>query len=322
VISWRSCRLRGAALVTAFVTICCSAPVLAAVPIAVVDAAGRHVTISDGSRIVSIGGAVTEILYALGLDERIVADDLTSTFPAGAARKPRIGYMRALSPEGVLSVNPSLVLAVEGSGPPEAVDVLEKAGVPFVLVPEAHDAESMARKIEFVADAVGEHERGVALADAVRADLATLAAETAAIAPRRRAVFVLAMAGGSPLVAGSGTAAADMFALAGVDNAVAGMSGYKQASDEAAIGEAPDDVVVMDSGGHGMSAASVFALPAFVGTPAARDGRLVTMDGAYLLGFGPRVAHAARDLAAAIYPERSIPPLPQRPWSKDTAPLP
>jgi iron complex transport system substrate-binding protein len=284
-----------------------------------VDAAGRSVTIADSSRIVSIGGAVTEILYALGLGDRIIADDLTSTFPAAAAGKPRIGYMRTLSAEGVLSVNPGVILAVEGSGPPEAIDVLEKAGVPFVLVPEAHDAKSMVRKIEFVADVVGEHARGVALADAVAADLATVTTETAAIAPRRRAVFVLAMSGGSPLVAGGATSADDMFALAGVDNAIAGMSGYKQASDEAAMAAAPDDVVVMSGAGHGMSAAEVFALPAFAGTPAARDSRLITMDGAYLLGFSPRIAHAARDLAAAIYPERNIPPLPERPWTVDTA---
>jgi iron complex transport system substrate-binding protein len=286
-------------------------------PTKVVDAAGRTVTIADTSRIVSIGGAITEILYALDLQDRIVADDLTSTFPADARAKPRIGYMRMLSAEGVLSVNPTLILAMEGAGPPTALDVLEKAAVPFVVVPEAHDAAGMMRKIEFVADAVGEHDRGVALAQAVVADLQTVSSETADIAPRRRAVFVLGMSGGSPLVAGEGTSAADMFRLAGIDNAIAGIAGFKQASDEAALATAPDDIVVMSSGGHSMSAGEVFALPAFVGTPAAQAGRLVTMDGEYLLGFGPRLAHAGRDLAAAIYPERRIPPLPDRPWTKD-----
>src|SRR5215212_9628559 len=65
------------------------------------DASGRTVTIRDASRIVSIGGAITEILYALGLQQRIVAVDSTSVYPPQAVReKPSVGYMRRLSPEG------------------------------------------------------------------------------------------------------------------------------------------------------------------------------------------------------------------------------
>ncbi len=80
----------------------------------------------DTSRIVSIGGAITEILYALGLEQRIVAVDSTSFYPPQALReKPNVGYMRQLSPEGVLGLNPSLILATEGAGPKETVAVLE-----------------------------------------------------------------------------------------------------------------------------------------------------------------------------------------------------
>ena len=125
------------------------------------DATGRAVTITDTSRIVAIGGAVTEILYALGLEDQVAAVDVTSLYPPRAmAEKPSVGYMRALSAEGVLSVNPSLIIAVEGSGPPEVLDVLEAASVPFVLVPEAKDGDGVIRKIEMVADAVGARCRG------------------------------------------------------------------------------------------------------------------------------------------------------------------
>jgi ABC-type hemin transport system substrate-binding protein len=67
------------------------------------DATGRAVAVTDPSRIVSIGGAVTEILYALGMDDKIVAIDTTSLYPTRAAKeKKNVGYMRQLSPEGVL----------------------------------------------------------------------------------------------------------------------------------------------------------------------------------------------------------------------------
>jgi iron complex transport system substrate-binding protein len=130
-------------------------------PIVVKDAAGQLVTIRDNSRIVSIGGAITEILYALGLDHRVVAIDSTSFYPPQALReKPNVGYMRALSPEGVLGLNPSLILATEDAGPKETITVLRAAGIPFVLVPDKYSGRSILEKIEIVAAAAGGAERG------------------------------------------------------------------------------------------------------------------------------------------------------------------
>lgn len=281
----------------------------------VVDAAGRTVTIDKTDRIVSIGGAVTEILYALGLDEQIAAVDLTSTWPAAVSAKPSVGYMRTLSPEGVLALAPDLILAIEGSGPAETIAVLEKASIPFVLVPEALDGESVLKKIRFIANTVGEEAKGEALATAVAEDLATLKAATAKISETRKAVFVLTMSGASPMVAGEKTSADAVFALAGVDNALTGFTGFKRANEEAAMAAQPDAVVIMAERGHSLTADKVFSYPAFATTPAAKANRLVMLPGSYLLGFGPRVAHAARDLAAGIYPEIALPALPDRPWT-------
>ena len=129
------------------------------------DAGGRNVEVKDASRIVSVGGAVTEILYALGLSDRIVAVDTTSLFPAEALKqKPNVGYMRALSAEGVLGLNPSLVLAIEGAGPKETIAVLEAATVPLVRVPDRYTGDGIVEKIKLVADVAGEHDRGECLA--------------------------------------------------------------------------------------------------------------------------------------------------------------
>jgi iron complex transport system substrate-binding protein len=285
----------------------------------ITDAAGRSVTINDTARIVSIGGSVTEILYAMGLENQVIAVDLTSDFPARTVEKESVGYMRALSPEGVLSVNPSLVLAIEGSGPKEAIDVLEKASVPFVIVPEAHDADGVARKIRFVAAAVGQPERGETLAEAVSADLAAVAAARPT-EDRRKAVFLLSISGGSPQAAGQKTSADAVFTLAGVDNALSGFNGFKAAKEEIVLAAEPDAVVVMAERSTAMSAETIFALPAFAHSPAAQAQRVVSLPGSYLLGFGPRTAHAVHDLAAGIYPERALPALPPRPWTQQGAP--
>ena len=75
-------------------------------------------------RVLSIGGSVTEIIYALGEQDRLIARDTTSSYPAEAKNLPDVGYMRALSPEGILSVDPQLIIAEDGSGPPETIAVM------------------------------------------------------------------------------------------------------------------------------------------------------------------------------------------------------
>jgi iron complex transport system substrate-binding protein len=85
----------------------------------------------DSSHIVSIGGAVTETIYALGLEDRIVGVDTTSLYPPEALKRaPNVGYMRARSAEGILSLEPSWVIAIEGSGPPDALKLVSGTGVP------------------------------------------------------------------------------------------------------------------------------------------------------------------------------------------------
>jgi iron complex transport system substrate-binding protein len=267
------------------------------------DATGRTVAVADAGRIVSIGGAVTEILYALGLDDRVIAVDTTSLFPERALReKPNVGYMRQLSPEGVLGLNPSLVLAAEGAGPKDAIAVLEAAHIPFVLVPDHFTGEGIIDKIRLVAAATGETARGECLVRAVDSDLAALAQVRGRIARRERVLFVLSFMNDRPMVSGRNTAADGILRLAGAENAMTIYEGYKLVNDEAIIAAQPDAILVMDRAAHRLDAETVFRHPAFTSTPAATRRRFISMNGLYLLGFGPRTARAARDLAAALYP--------------------
>lgn len=256
--------------------------------------------LADAKHLVSIGGSLTEIIYALGEEDRLVARDSTSTFPAQAESLPDVGYMRQLSPEGVLSVNPEGILALAGSGPPEAMDVLRRAGVPLVVVPEKFSREGIVEKIEAVGQALGVPEKAESLAARVEADLAQAEA-AAGKHPPRRVLFILSAQGGKLLASGSGTAADGIIRMAGALNAVEGFSGYKQLSDEAALLAAPDVVLMMDrSGEHSLEVDDLFALPALKRTPAAEKKALIRMDGSYLLGFGPRTAGAVRELAQAL----------------------
>lgn len=254
-------------------------------------------------RIVSIGGAVTEILFALGRGDEVVAVDSTSFYPAQARRKPNVGYMRQLSAEGVLGLAPSLVIASSESGPKSTIDILAAAAVPLVLVPERYTGAGVVDKVRRIAEAVGSGRRGDCLAGKVEANLAAMARLRERIGTRRRVMFVLSLMNGRPMVSGTDTAAAGIIALAGADNAIRDYRGYKLVNDEAVIAAAPDVVLVMQREGAAMTAADVFAHPAFALTPAAKTGAFVSMESLYLLGFGPRTAEAARDLAAELYPQ-------------------
>lgn len=273
-----------------------------AVGAASVAAANETTVIADPSRLVAVGGSVTEIVYALGEEGKLIARDSTSVFPENALKLPDVGYMRALSPEGVLSVNPSGIIALEGSGPKEAIDVLRKASVPFVMIPETFDRDGILQKIRLVGKAIGAEAKAETLAESVGKDIDAAEKQVAGITKRKRILFVLSLQGGKILASGSGTAADGIIKMAGGENAVSGFQGYKQVTDESVISAAPDVILMMDRGGdHSAASADLFANPAIAPTPAGQAKALVRMDGAYLLGFGPRTAAAIRDLSVKLY---------------------
>lgn len=256
----------------------------------------------DASRIVAIGGSVTEIIYALGEEGRLIARDSTSVYPQAALKLPDVGYMRQLSPEGVLSVNPSAIIALEGSGPKEAVEVLKKAKVPYLTVPETFDRAGIVAKIKVIGAAIGAGQKADELAGDVDRTLALAEQRAAGIAQRQRVLFILSVQDGKILASGTDTAADGIIRLAGGENVITAFNGYKQISEEAIATANPDLILMMDrAGSHGPDDAELLAHPAIATTPAGRDKRLIRMDGAYLLGFGPRTADAAHDLAVALY---------------------
>lgn len=258
----------------------------------------------SAQRIVSIGGTITEVLYALGAQDRIVAVDSTSTYPAETRAKPDIGYMRALSAEGILAQEPDLILAEEGAGPPPVIEILEASKIPMVTVPTPPEGSAIGRKIRDIGAAVGLVEEAEALAGKTEAELSALAGDVAKIAgPRKRVLFVLSLANGRVMAGGADTEAAAIIEMAGGINAAPGISGYKPMADEAVIAARPDVVLVMTRGNHELTADDVFALPALQATPAAQTKALVSLDGLLLLGFGPRTPEAAREVMERLYPD-------------------
>ncbi|MFD1744889.1 hemin ABC transporter substrate-binding protein [Rhizobium helianthi] len=256
----------------------------------------------QSSRIVSVGGTITEILYALDAQDRIVAVDATSIYPASAREKPDIGYIRALSPEGIIAQNPDLILLQEGAGPADALAVLRTSGIPIITIKSEAEADSISRRIRDVGLAVGLKDKADSLATQVARDITSLLSKTSnTVHPRKRVLFVLSLANGRVMVGGHGTEAGALIEMAGGVNAADQINGYKPMTDEAVIAAKPDFVLVMQSGNHHLTPEQVFQVPALASSPAATNKALLSMDALLLTGFGPRTPEAIRLLHAKLY---------------------
>lgn len=252
-------------------------------------------------RVVSIGGALTEIVYALDAGDVLVGSDTTSYYPEAAATLPKVGYQRTLSAEGVLSLSPDLVIHSEEAGPPKVLKQLEATGVALLRVDAGRSIDDIKANVRAIGAALDRD----AAARRVVADLAASAAKlqkaTAGRAGRKRVMFILQHTGGAPMVAGRETAADSVIVLAGAENAVTGYTGYKPLSPEAAVAIAPDIILVTTQGLQQSGGADgVLDMPGVSLTPAAKNKRIISMDALYLLGFGPRTADAAMELHRQI----------------------
>lgn len=255
------------------------------------------------SRIIAIGGDITEVLYTIGAEKRVIAVDATSQFPADALKeKKNIGYMRALSTEGVLSVNGDLIIASDRSGPPEVVKALKSAPVDYIEIVDDFSPTGVANKARQIARAVGLDVAGESLATRIEGDFAKLAKLRKQIDKPARVLFVLNVVNGRVMVGGSHSSADAILKLAGAENTAAAVNGYKPISDEALVEIRPDAIVSMSRAGN-HDTGQIASIKGLSASPAVRDKRIIQMDGLYLLGFGPRAPAAALDLMRKLYPQ-------------------
>jgi len=257
-------------------------------------------------RIVSVGGALTETLYALGAQGDLVGADTTSLFPDAARQLPSVGYARALSAEGVLSLRPTLVVASQEAGPPAVLRQIEAARVPLALLDADHRFEGVVARTQRLAELCGRAEAGRALVADLQqrwAQVQDQAARRAASGkPAPRVLFVLSHSMAQVRVSGSGTAADAMLRYAGAVNVLGGVEGYKPLTPEAAIAAAPEVILVTEQGLQAAGGVDgLLKAPGLAQTPAGRARRVVALEALLLLGFGPRLPQAVAALADALH---------------------
>jgi iron complex transport system substrate-binding protein len=255
---------------------------------------------AEPSRIVAAGSAVTEIAVALGLAPQIVAVDTSGKEIDGMGDKPDVGYVRMLGAEGILSQKPDLVLVSGDAGPPPVLEQVRAAGVDVVVVPNGQSLDNIDDTIRAVATATGRTEDGDKLITRVEADVQALRAATAVSdSERPGVVFLLARHAGNLMAAGSDTAAHAMIEASGGRNICADFTGYQPLSAEIFAAAIPDFVIVSESVG-GNDAELLASVPGLGAAQAAGELRVIRVDDAAFLGFGPRAPAAAAEVALAL----------------------
>ena len=259
-------------------------------------------SIVAADRIVSIGGSITEILYELNLEDNIIAVDTTSQYPTRTQDKPNVGYMRTLSAEPIIALNPDLILYLEGAGPPETIEQLKQADINIVRISNEHSIDGVKAKILEVATAVGIPDRGKALASNLGKQYHQLSENLNAVNEPARVIFIMSFDQSSAMVAGKGTAADSIISIAKGINVVDNFQSYKPLGAESIAKLAPDYVLTTDFALRNFNAQDeVLSSPLLQLTPAAENKNLIVMDQLLLLGYSPRVIIAADQLAHELH---------------------
>lgn len=237
-------------------------------------------------RLVVAGGELTEIVYALDAGDRLVAVDSASNYPAAARHLPKLGYVRALPVEGVLALEPDLVLLSGEAGPPPAVEQLTKVTRVRTIDPEWSPA-GLLERVEQVADALHLEKRGEQLNARLRERFAALD-ERLPLTDPPRTLLVLSAGRHGVQVAGKGTQGQALLDALGLPNVASGQ-GYKPLNAEAVLAADPELIIIAETRPGSFQPEQ---LPLLESTDAGAHGRVLVADGMLLLGFGPRLPDA------------------------------
>ncbi|WP_417810266.1 heme/hemin ABC transporter substrate-binding protein [Thalassospira alkalitolerans] len=251
------------------------------------------------ARVVTVGAPATEIVFALGAGATVVATDTTSTWPDAVGNLPKVGYMRTLASEGIISLKPDLIVAVENAGPVAVLEDLRALGISVMVLPSLDQLENLPDAISRTATALGRIDEGAELIAKVMADIASI--QHLAGANHAKIAFLMAVGHGQPLSAGRNTTADEIIGLVGGENAMAGYDGFKPVSPEIIAADTSDYVLVPQStldqfGGID----GIMHHPSLGLHKAVQAGHVVTVSASTILGFGPRSATEIRELAAKL----------------------
>ena len=259
--------------------------------------------IAPGTRIITLFGDLTEVVYALGAQDFLVARDTASIYPPEAEDLPNLGFNQALSPEGVLAFAPTIIFGTPAAGPGETLDHVRNAGVEVVIIDQDDDLDAPAAKVRTVGAALGIPRRAEALALDIERRLAAVQASIGATERGPQVLFLYLRGALFQFAGGDGSPSQILIEAAGGIDAgtAAGIVGFQPLTPEAVVVADPEALLLMEGGVESVGGIDgLLRIPGIAETRAGRARRFIIMDDLYLLNFGPRMPDALAELAAEL----------------------
>ncbi len=254
-------------------------------------------------RIVSLSGFLTELLFELGYGDKIVGIDVTSTYPPEANQIEKLGHISQLNAEGILGLNPDVIFMEEDQiKQSDIFSQLENSTIEIVSVKTKYTLMNAVHVAEKIKEFIPIDEKEInELRKELISDSTALSEYLINEQNKPSILFIYARGGGNLMVAGENTSAQAIIELAGGENAITSFENFRALSPEALLEASPEVILMFDSGLASLNGKEGLSkVPGISQTPAYQNDRVVTMDGHYLTGFGPRVGKAALELAKKI----------------------
>ena len=256
----------------------------------------------NSNSIVVAGGSITEIIYFLNLQNKLVGVDITSNYPLKAKKLPSIGYIRNLSIEGLLSLKPNLILAEESIGPPIIVKQLNKTSVEFRIIKNNYTIEGINEKFLCISKILDveiknniDYKKFVNNVKKLKSFVKNNNKE------KKDILLILMMKGTSPIIAGKNTSGDGFIKMIGQNNSMGKVSGWKPVSSEQIIIANPNYIIVTKRALKDFTSIEKFLkLPGISSTKAAKNKNVFIKDGMSLLGYGPRTINVATEILINI----------------------
>lgn len=248
-------------------------------------------------RWISLSGALTESLVALGFEENIVGVDITSTYPASIKNKVQLGHISNISAESLLSLHPDMIWIKKDELPTRLEAQLRATGVRIEAIAQKYSPEGTQEMVREIAEKLKVLEKAFVVLQNIRDELSKLKT----IEPSPSVLFIYARGPNMLMVSGKDTPMDRIISLAGGQNAITSFSGFKPLAPEFLLEAKPRVILLFESGWHSLKGfEGLSRIPAMKYTPAFKNRSVIAMDGALLSGFGPRLGQAARDLNASL----------------------
>jgi len=274
-------------------------------PVTVESADGRTVTVEDISRIVPLKGHISEVIFALGLGDHVVARDVSATH-AEVQDLPLVTRAHDVSAESVLAQRPTLVIVDPDNGPSEAIEQIRSAGVPVVVVDYATSVDEIDDHIRAIAEVLGVPEAGEQLVAETQARMDAVGERI----PEQDAPLVVAFlylrgSAGVYLIGGPDSGPDSMIEAAGAVNAgteIGLENPFTSLTSEALVAAQPDVILLTTTGLESVGGVDgLLEIPGIAQTPAGKARRVITIEDGLLFGFGSRTPDALAELVEKLY---------------------